>query len=653
MKKYIKILFRSFSIIALLLALSCQDDDAFLAEVSIDSVNPEAAYPLDLVQIQGANFDYVQFIFVGDAQANWELTDGVITMEIPANAPIGNVPLTFAMKDNYRIKSSIEVILRPIPVIQRITPSAAAEGETVTLIGTSLDNVESVTIGEVEATVDPSSTASELKFVVPGGLPNNTASTIKVTTQGGETESESIFYVGQNLLANGEMELGSGDDFDSWDKFNGAELLTATTNPNEAYVGRALRAVGAGADAWRTQFASAPVPTDVGTEYTVYMWIKGETGGTMRFSTTPEALYGGDLEITTEWQQVEYVFTANVDETRIVLDMGVVADAVYFVDNITMIATGAAGPQPVELLLNGGFELGSGDDFDNWNKFNGADLLTQTTNADEVRSGNRALRAVGAGADAWRTQMASDVFATEVGTEYIFSYWIKAEAGSPGDGGLVRMSTAGNGDAQYQGSVTITTEWQKIEWNVTANGTETQLVLDLGATADAVYFIDDVSVLAPPEVPNENILLNSSLEDGDGDDFTNWNKFNGADLLTATTEADQVHSGSRALRAVGAGADAWRTQFASDVVATEVDVVYTASLWIKGEAGTPGDGGSIRMSTAGNGDAQYQGDVTVTTDWQLVEWEITANGTETQIVLDLGVTEDAVYFVDDIELVEN
>ena len=61
------------------------------------------------------------------------------------------------------------------------------------------------------------------------------------------------------------------------------------------------------------------------------------------------------------------------------------------------------------------------------------------------------------------------------------------------------MSTTGNGDAQYQGDVTVTTEWQKVEWIFTANSTQTGIVLDLGATLDAVYFVDDVSLLAPPE----------------------------------------------------------------------------------------------------------------------------------------------------------
>jgi hypothetical protein len=144
-------------------------------------------------------------------------------------------------------------------------------------------------------------------------------------------------------------------------------------------------------------------------------------------------------------------------------------------------------------LPNGGFE--EGDEFTNWSKLNGADLLTATTNADEVHGGSRAVRAVG---DSCRTQLASDFVPTEDGVEYAVSLWVKAAPG-PGNGGTIRMSTTCNGNAQYQEDVTVTTEWQKVEWQLTANSTETGIVLDLGATQDAVYFIDDVSFLTPPE----------------------------------------------------------------------------------------------------------------------------------------------------------
>src|SRR5690606_24652132 len=118
-----------------------------------------------------------------------------------------------------------------------------------------------------------------------------------------------------------------------------------TTTDGEAYFGRSLRAVAAGGDAWRTQLASDTAPMEVGVEYTLSMWIKAQAGtpgngGNIRFSTNPDALYSGNYDITAEWQQIEWVFTANSNPARAVLDLGVIANAVYFLDPVPLGAPG-------------------------------------------------------------------------------------------------------------------------------------------------------------------------------------------------------------------------------------------------------------------------------------------------------------------------
>ncbi|WP_051947221.1 carbohydrate binding domain-containing protein [Muricauda sp. MAR_2010_75] len=501
MSKALKYVGNFLAVVAIVFALSCEEDDS-TPVVTVTSVASENFYPGDQVTMEGSNFGAVLFVFLENNQIPFQLDGEILTFTLPSNAAIGSGKVTLVMPDGYIVERNIEVVPRPFPIITALSTNAAPEGGEVTIAGTSLDNLQSVTIGEIEASV-VSSTATELTITVPAGLEENLDAPITVVTSGGEATAPGKFYVGENLLLNGGFELGDGDDFTNWSKFNGGDGMTATTTSGEAYYGRSLRAVGAGGDAWRTQLASDAAPTQVDVEYTLSMWIKAQPGtpgdgGNIRFSTNPDALYSGNYDITTEWQQIEWVFTANTNPARAVLDLGVIADAVYFVDNVTLVATGLSGPQPTEILLNGGFEEGDGDDFTNWSKFNGADLLTATTEADEVRSGERALRAVGFGGDAWRTQLASDAVATVDGVEYTASLWIKAAVG-PGNGGVIRMSTTGNGDAQYQGDVTVTTEWQKVEWIFTANSTQTGIVLDLGATLDAVYFVDDVSLLAPPE----------------------------------------------------------------------------------------------------------------------------------------------------------
>ncbi|AOW20562.1 carbohydrate binding domain-containing protein [Urechidicola croceus] len=650
MKKYLKILFSFFATIVLLTVISCEEDDLNTAigtgNVAITSINPTAEFPMETVTLEGVDFHTVQFVFVGTRQTPFQLDGNIISFVIPDGTPPGMTPITLAMANNYRVTAEMEVLLRPVPVFKTISPSAAAPGENVTISGSALENVETITVGGVEAEL-VSADGTELIFTVPEGPVLNTRNVIELTTSGGTTASESIFYVAQNLVLNGILEEGDGDDFTNWGKWNGADGLIASDQP---YYGRSLKAIAAGGDAWRTQFVSDPTETAVDAEYIAYMWIKAEeAGGNIRFSTNSAtgALYSGNYDITTEWQQIEWVFTNNDPASRLVLDLGVSDGMIYHIDNITLVSTASGPPPPPNLLLNGDLELGGDDDFTNWGEWNGADLMTVETS--EVHGGSRALRAVGAGADAWRTQFASDGVITEVGQTYIASMWIKGEGA--GDGGNVRFSTAATAGALYGPNFDITGEWQQVFWEFEANDALTNLVLDLGAVADAIYYVDDISLTeTPPPPPNENILLNPGLEEGDGDDFTNWGKWNGADLLTA--ETSEVHGGSRALRAVGFGGDAWRTQFASDAAETENGVNYVASMWIKAEEGSPGDGGSVRFSTAATAGALYGPDFIVSTEWQEYTWTFTANDVATNLVLDVGLIENAVYFIDDITLTE-
>ncbi|MUP44956.1 hypothetical protein E0K83_04260 [Gramella sp. BOM4] len=502
MLKPMKIVYSFLALIAVVFITSCSSDDYEVQEVVINSIEPETIYPGDQVNLQGENFNEVLFVFLDNDQIPFQLDGNVITISIPeSGGSIGEKVLTLVMPEGYTVTRNVTIVARPTPMISGLSSNAAAPGEDVTIKGTSLDNLQAAYIGEIEASV-VSSSATELVLTVPSGLQENIAAQIRVVTTGGEATSSGEFYIADNLLLNGNLEAADGDEFSNWGKWNGGEGMTATTAEGEAYYGTSLRAVAVGGDAWRTQFVSDPVPTQIGVEYTLSIWIKAGpgpgNGGNIRFSTNPDALYSGNYDITTEWQQIQWTFTANAEQTRAVLDLGAVENATYYVDNITLVATGLGGPQPTDILLNGGFEEGDGDDFTNWSKLNGADLLTATTNTDEVRSGSRALVAEAAGGNPWNTQIASDPVPTQDGVEYTASLWIKAGNGV-GNGGIIRMSTNGNGEAQYQGNVTVTNEWQKVEWQLTANSSETGIVLDLGTTEGAVYFIDDVSLIEPPQ----------------------------------------------------------------------------------------------------------------------------------------------------------
>lgn len=636
MKMYYKRIAGLLLLAVLMVTISCKEDE--VPVVGISSVDVTSAYPLDDVTLEGTNFSTVQFVFVGNRQATFQLDGDVLTFQVPEGSVPGMNTVTLAMVDNYRVTTQLEVLVRPTPVIQTISPSAAAAGQNVTIAGSSLDNLEIVTIGEVQANV-VSNTANELVITVPAGLPANTPAAIKIVTQGGETTSESTFFVGENLVVNGELEAGSGDDFDNWGKWNGGAGMTATTG--DAYTGRALKAVAVGGDAWRSQFVSDPVPTQVGVEYTLMIWIKGEqgtpgVGGNIRFSTNPSAQYSGNYDITGEWQQVLWTFTANEAATRVVLDLGVIQDAVYFVDNITFVATGNAGAS--NELDNSGFENG----LTGWEVLNGnIEISTEDANG-----GSNSVKVSPAAGNPWDTQMAANGVPLNFGGMYEVKLWAKAA----GPGGVMRVSVSqydGNGaDYFYGADVNLTEEWAEYTWTfeVTNDLPTHRLVLDMGAGSQ-VFYVDDVTLTEVITAPVENLIANGSFED----DLTDWEVLNG----TIEVSTDDANDGSKSVLVSPGGGNPWDTQMAATGIELTFEGTYQVTLWAKGT----GPGAVMRISMSqydGNGaDYFYGDDIAITEEWAEYTWtiEVTNDLPTHRLVLDMGAGTQA-FYVDNITLTE-
>jgi endo-1,4-beta-xylanase len=167
--------------------------------------------------------------------------------------------------------------------------------------------------------------------------------------------------------------------------------------------------------------------------------------------------------------------------------------------------SGIVIPAAVNLIQNGGFELGGATNFNNWSVFNsgnpaGSATITVGT-GNEVRTGTRSMKVTNPTAypgNQWRVQVASDFIPTVAGRQYTISYWVRALSA----GGSIRLSTqtSGGGEPQYQGDQTIGTAWQQVSWTITANSPQTRVLFDMGQASNT-YFIDDVSfseaIIAP------------------------------------------------------------------------------------------------------------------------------------------------------------
>ena len=289
---------------------------------------------------------------------------------------------------------------------------------------------------------------------------------------------------------------------------------------------------------------------------------------------------------------------------------------------------------PENLLLNGYLAEGEDDEFTNWGKYNGGDRMTAT---DDALIGSRAIKVSNdAAGNAWDAQFVSDAVATTVGEEYTISFWGKGT-------GTVRFSTKPDATAKYGPDYILTSDWVQYSWTIIANEPMTQVSLDMGA-ALGTFVIDVIEVVpgssALPLPSDDSLILNGGLEEGEGDDFTNWGKYNGGDRMTAT---DDALGGSRAMKVSNdAAGNAWDAQFVSDAATTEVDATYVASFWGKGT-------GTVRFSTKPDATAKYGPDYVLTSDWVKYSFEFIANEPSTNISLDMGAA-IGTFIIDDIKL---
>lgn len=292
---------------------------------------------------------------------------------------------------------------------------------------------------------------------------------------------------------------------------------------------------------------------------------------------------------------------------------------------------------PENLLLNGYLAEGDGDEFTNWSAYNGGDNIFATTDA--LIGGRAAKISNSTEADPWSVQFVSDAIETVVGEQYTISFWGK------GNGEVVRFSTKPDGSAQYGPDYTLTSDWQQYTWTITANEANTNISLDMGKSA-GTFIIDVIEVVkgdtALPLPSDSSLILNGGFEDGDGNEFTNWGKYNGGDYIVE--ETSDVLSGSRAVKVSNSAAgDPWSVQFVSDAIETEVGVEYVVTLWAKGDPAV------IRYSTKPDGSAQYAPDYTITSDWEQYTWTFTANEPATNISLDMGASAGT-FIIDDVKV---
>jgi endo-1,4-beta-xylanase len=295
--------------------------------------------------------------------------------------------------------------------------------------------------------------------------------------------------------------------------------------------------------------------------------------------------------------------------------------------------------------------------FANWARNNPGKGITIVANAGLTSTSQAIqLQASATSAQPYSLQLTSPNTSIVTGHNYEISFYIKSDIA--GKGRLSFGSTLTNqypykdwyntGGSWVEAFAT-TSSWQQVKIKLApgdfkAGSTNFQFNLDLGYLPNVTYLIDVntfavVDLDAAPTVVN--LVTNGTLNT----DVNGWSKFNGADNALSFAGAANAYEGSGAMKVVNATSDAanqWKTQIHADFTSImTLGKDYTISYMIRSEAP-----GSVRCSTTGT-TAHYQGDLTTSTTWKLVEWKFTGNGTETGLNFDLGGAAGT-YYIDNV-----
>ena len=290
------------------------------------------------------------------------------------------------------------------------------------------------------------------------------------------------------------------------------------------------------------------------------------------------------------------------------------------------------------LLVNGDFESGNLNPWFGW----GTDSDREYS-ADQGVDGSACVICTKPtdGADYYVGQLMQD-FANPL--ENGKTYTMRFKARSKDTGGSIQLcvQNTSHGNGGWYKQVNLTTSWATYEFEYTCNKDDNQeLCINFGKVA-GVYYIDDVEFgekTANPDEGRKNLIKNSTFDE----DASGWATWNGGDCMSWNETEGNLKAGSmQVVNATDNTGNQWKVQIHANLLEIIPEgTKFYVSYYIKCASGS----GSVRCSTTGK--AHYQGDQTVGTSWQRIEWTIDAGGDIEGLNFDLAQVANT-YYIDDV-----
>ncbi len=205
--------------------------------------DPVAALPETFITITGSDMQDLVSIRFDTTAASFSSvfnTASAVFTSVPANAKYGQQVITLTNSAGKTAQLNFTVV-QPAPVINGFNPANAPEGDTVTISGSVLTNIQSVLIGSTAVPVIDSSSATNIKIRIPAGA---STGLLKIMTAGGTATSSSLLTVGERAVLIADFDGAgirpNGSSWYSYGDMNTKTVTNANPDPKNGFFLKAL-----------------------------------------------------------------------------------------------------------------------------------------------------------------------------------------------------------------------------------------------------------------------------------------------------------------------------------------------------------------------------------------------------------------------------